>query len=174
MNFTQFTEKLERFNSSRIVFVGLGSETRKDDFAGILFIRNLNKTKLFSKSVFIEAGRNPENYLEKIQNADPQSVVFADACDWGGEPGEIKWLNPGEINSISISTHSFSIKMIEQFLSMRNPIEFFYLGIQPVSTAPGKGISNHIKNSLNNFFDKKSGFIPQKQQTKAVSHEKKS
>jgi hydrogenase maturation protease len=152
MNFIQFTEKLKRFDSDKIVFVGLGSETRKDDFAGILFIRYLSRIKPFNKSVLIEAGRNPENYLEKILNADPQAVVFADACEWGGTPGAIKWLNADEINSISISTHSYSIKMVEKFLSMQSSMEFFYLVIQADSTAPGEVISGNIKMSLQDFF----------------------
>jgi hydrogenase 3 maturation protease len=152
MNFIQFTEKLKKYDSSKIVFIGLGSETRKDDFAGVLFIRNLRKSKRFKKSIFIEAGRNPENYLEKILRSNPQAVVFADAAKWGGKPGEIRWLDPDKINSISISTHTFSIKMIEQYLTSHYPIEFFYIGIQPDTTEIGEDTSNYIKEALNKFF----------------------
>ena len=152
MNFTQFTEKLKEFDSGKIVFVGLGCETRGDDSAGLVFIHNLRKIKLFRNSVFIEAGRNPENYLEKILNVKPQAVVFIDAGSWEGKPGEIKWLNPDEIKSISISTHTFSIKMIEQFLSLNNQIIFLYLGIQTHSTESGKGLSNYIKDKFYGFF----------------------
>ncbi len=155
MNFIQFTKRLKKFDTRKIVFVGLGSETRKDDFAGVLFIRYLRSTKGFNKSIFIEAGRNPENYLEKILSIEPQAVVFVDASQWGGKPGEIKWLNSDQIKSISISTHTFSIKMIEQYLSSHSPMKFFYLGIQPYTTEAGEETSGYIKEAMHKFFSGK-------------------
>lgn len=153
MNFTQFTDRLNKYNADKIVFVGLGNEARADDIAGLLFIQNLSKTKRFKKSKFIEAGSNPENYLEKILNCNPRVIVFVDAAEWGGNYGESKWLDSREINSISFSTHAFSLKMLEDFFNAHKQVECLYLGIQPCTTEFGEEISSQVKERLWDFFE---------------------
>ncbi|MFH1198436.1 MAG: hydrogenase maturation protease [bacterium] len=153
MNFDSFKKIFEGVESSRIVFVGLGNKYRSDDSSGIIFLNMLKAISFFEESGFIEAGTNPENYLEKILILNPAVVVFIDAADYGGSPGEIRLMESEKIDSLGFSTHTYSIKIIEEYLSAHGEIKFHYIGIQPLSTEYGKEVSLAVGDKINDFFD---------------------
>ena len=152
MNFTQLTDKLSKYNSNKIAFVGLGNELRGDDLAGLVFIDMLRTKTVFNKANFISAGKNPENHLQEILDYNPEAVIFIDAADWGGEPGEISLLEPESLANIDFSTHAYSIKLIEKFLSLNNQIDFIYIGIQPKTTDFGKEMTLQVNHAIKEFF----------------------
>ncbi len=152
MNFENFVEVLSPYLPEKIVFVGLGNELRGDDAAGLLFLERLKVKPEFCKSNFIKAGTNPENYLQKILDYGAEIVVFIDAARSGAKPGTIGWIDPGKIDSVNISTHAFSIKMVEEFLDKYHPFKFMYLGIEPLTTKLGENVSSEILESIDNFF----------------------
>jgi hydrogenase 3 maturation protease len=153
MNLNDFKEALKDFPIHRITFVGLGNTMRADDAAGLIFLNRLYTSDFFNESFFIEAGTNPENYLQQIVDCPADLVVFIDAAEWGGLPGEISWLTPDKIDSIAISTHAFSIKMVEQYLLSERQFDFRYLVIQPKSMEIREGLSKSVSKSLDEFFD---------------------
>ena len=153
MNFTQLTDELSKYDKDRIAFVGLGNELREDDGAGLELVERLKSKKEFHKSHFIIAERNPENHLQAILSYNPQIVIFIDAAEWGGNPGEIKKFNEDEISHTDFSTHTFSIKMIQEFLLNQRQMDFMFLGIQPLSTSFRQGISDLVKIKLEAFFN---------------------
>lgn len=148
----QLTDELAVYERVRIVFVGLGNEMRGDDAGGLVFIEMLRQRKEFFKSHFIIAGRNPENHLQSILDCNPQIVIFIDAAEWNGEPGEIKILNDNEISHSEFSTHTFSIMMIKDFLLQNQQMDFMFLGIQPHITDLKEGLSDRVKAKINDFF----------------------
>ncbi len=152
MNFTQLTDELSKYEKDRIVFVGLGNELREDDGAGLELVERLKSKKEFHKSRFVIAGRNPENHLQAILNYSPQVVIFIDAAEWNGNKGEIKKFNEDEISHTDFSTHTFSIKMIQQFLLNHRQMDFMFLGIRPLSTSFRQGLSDIVKNKIETFF----------------------
>ncbi len=152
MNFTHLINKLAKYKNDKIVFIGLGNETRGDDLAGLLFIDILKTTSAFENSKFIIAGKNPENYLQEILNYNPEAAVFIDAANWGGEPGEISFIESDNIANIDFSTHAFSIKIVEQFLTLNNKMDFIYIGIQPENTELGKKVSLQVSQAIKKFF----------------------
>ena len=152
MNFTHLTDRLSKYRNDKIVFVGLGNELRGDDLAGLVFIDTLKTKTVFNKSKFIIAGKNPENYLQEILGSNPEAVVFIDAADWGGEPGDISFLEADSIASGDFSTHAYSIKLLEQFLSLNMPMDFVYIGIQSKTTALGKEMSSQVNHAIKEFF----------------------
>jgi hydrogenase 3 maturation protease len=153
MNFTHLTDELSNYSKERIVFVGLGNELRGDDGAGIQFIAKLRLKKEFQNSHFIIAKKNPENYLQKILNFEPRVVVFIDAAKWNGNPGEIKFFSGEEITHTEFSTHTFSIKIIKNFLLQNQQMDILFLGIQPYSTSLGEGLSQQVTEQLKKFFN---------------------
>lgn len=157
MNFTHLTDKLSNYDKERIVFVGLGTELRADDGAGLILTERLKRKKEFSNSHFITAGSNPENHLQEILSYNPQIVVFIDAAEWSAEPGEIKAFHDDEIAETGFSTHTFSIKMIKDFLLSHQQMDFMFLGIQPLTTCFNAGISEPVSIKLNEFFDDETG-----------------
>jgi len=112
MNFMDLQNDLSRYKPGRIVIVGLGNPQRGDDAAGLALLQQFNRFSL-PGTLLIAAGTTPENCLQQILSADPNLVVFLDACRFGGDPGDIRWLDPGEIEDAGISTHAYSITVIE-------------------------------------------------------------
>ena len=83
---------LQGFPRQRIIFVGLGNPLRGDDSAGLELLDLVRLSGFFPGAGFLAAGTNPENFLEQIASAEPDLVVFMDACNFGGRTGEIRWL----------------------------------------------------------------------------------
>jgi hydrogenase maturation protease len=152
MNFEGFTKELSVHLLEKILFVSLGNDLRSDDAAGLLFAEKLKLSETFSNSCYINAGTNPENYLQNILDMGTDAIVFIDAANWKGSPGEIKWLDSDMIDKIAFSTHTFSIKLVEQFLSTEKVLKFYYLGIQTENTEIGTNISENVLGSINRFF----------------------
>ncbi len=94
------------------------------------FVRPIKLSLKFADANFIKAGTNPENYLDKILALNAKAVIFVDAILLYEIPGT-KNLSPEEVDTLSISTHTFSIKMIENYLKQQQHLEFFLSGIQP-------------------------------------------
>ena len=67
--------------------------------------------------------------------------------------GTISWLNKEVINNINISTHAFSIKLVEQFILQQRNIEIKYLGIEPKDTDFGSELSVELIQSVDLFFN---------------------
>jgi hydrogenase 3 maturation protease len=152
MNFEIFKNDLEKYQPENIVFVGLGNELRGDDYAGILFLNELKKQKEFFNSTFLNAGTNPENYLYQLTESKADVIVFIDAVKTKSYTADVNWLEQDQIEMISVSTHSFSIKMLEQFINSRRHTEFKYVGISVSSFDYGRTISYKVIESIKNFF----------------------
>ena len=152
MNFTHLTNELSIYQQDRIVFVGLGNELREDDGAGLELVERFKSKKEFHKSHFIIAERNPENHLQIILNCNPEIVVIIDAAEWNGKVGEIKIFNDEEIDQTEFSTHTFSIKMIKDYLHNQQQMNFMFIGIQPLRTNYKQGLTEPVQIALEKFF----------------------
>lgn len=153
MNFTHLTDELSGFRKDKIVFVGLGNELRADDAAGLELVEKIKSGNGFKTSHFILAGRNPENYLQTILDYNPDIVVFIDAAEWNGNPGDIKIFNDEDIGQSEFSTHTFSIKMIKDYLINQQQMKFIFIGIQPFRTNFEKSLSEPVQLAIKNFFE---------------------
>ncbi|MBN2091109.1 hydrogenase maturation protease [candidate division KSB1 bacterium] len=152
MNFDEFCAAFRDYRNEEIVFVGLGNRWRGDDGVGLLLVEQLQLSPRLAGAHFILAGTNPENYLQQILDCHARLVIFIDASRFEGTPGQLTWCTSEQIDTIGLSTHAFSIKLVEQYLLTEQPLEFKYLLIQPEQTSPGKNISNSIQQSLHHFW----------------------
>lgn len=152
MNFSDLVKSLSTYSREKITFIGLGNELRGDDAAGLIFLEYLKKREEFSESNYINAGTNPENYLEKILDLESDVIVIIDTARNSKQPGVINWINPDSMELNNFSTHTFSVKMIENYLKQLQPITFRYIGIEPCNTEFGSSLSPVIKRKLDNFF----------------------
>ena len=134
------------------MFVGLGNKARSDDAAGLLFLDELKKRTEFQQSSFINAGTNPENYLERILEYQPELVVFIDAAEVGKVPGDMDWIDREYLDTARISTHAFNISMVEDYLKFNQSLDVKYFGIRPETTTMGQPVSEAVKQSLEMFF----------------------
>lgn len=155
MNFNDFEQALSTYPKHKIVFIGLGNELRGDDGAGLIFLKRLKNSKKFRPSFYINAGTNPENYLQIILNLKADLIVFIDAAHGSGMPGEITWIPADQIDTLAISTHTFSLKMVENYLRLHQNLTFKYLIIVPLSTQLNDRLSDKVENSIIQFFNLK-------------------
>ena len=125
--------------------MGVGNELNGDDAAG-----NRVATRLLALSGFpanflpINAGSLPENASGLLRRFQPDVVILVDAADFGGQVGEIRWLEAEQIGGMSASSHTLPLPVLGQFLEAELNCQMEYLGIQPVQTefdtAPGPWI----------------------------------
>jgi hydrogenase 3 maturation protease len=134
--------------STRVVVVGVGSEMRGDDAAGMEVVRRLQRV-LKSPHVFlIEGGVAPENFTSQIRRFKPSRVIFIDATDFGAEPGGVVLAEPGAITGQSVSTHTMPLSILAKYLQEQTGAKIALLGIQPARAQMGAEMSGAVKESI--------------------------
>ena len=128
-------EHLREFICPSLVIVGIGSELRGDDAAGVLAARELAGKVPWA--VF-DAQTVPESYLMKIVERRPESLVLIDALDFGGAPGAVELAGADEITGQGPSTHGPAPLAFLEILGMMHPCRCAVLGIQPASAELGE------------------------------------
>lgn len=133
--------------------VGVGNELRGDDAAGSLLARKLAAAidnGLHAPTIaIIDCGDVPENYLGPILNTAPSQVVFCDAVDFDGAPGEIRLLEMDQLAGQAISTHNSSLSVFASVLAAEGVADQLLIGIQPKYTSFGSRCSEEVLEALN-------------------------
>jgi hydrogenase 3 maturation protease len=152
MNFEEVRVSLAGRRPDQIAFVGLGNPYRGDDAAGLILFDRLKNSPALMGARFIRAEANPENHLQEILDGGAGLVVFIDAARFGGRPGEIVWVEEDRIDSASVSTHSFSLRVVTDFLRLHRPFVFKVLAIQSGATGFGAALSPAVRLGVEAFF----------------------
>lgn len=145
-----FKENLDNLQS--LAILGIGSELRADDYAGMYVGFKLQKYFLKNKISFPEikiflGATAPENFTGEIIKFAPSHLIIIDSADFKKEPGTICLLNPDEINGISFCTHLLPIKILIDYLLKNKKIEIIIIGIQPQTLKFGEVLSEPVKKS---------------------------
>ena len=114
----------------RLAVVGVGSEMRGDDVAGVLAARALMPLGGGSLLV-LDAGPAPENVTGALHRFEPDFILLIDAADVGEAPGAVCWIEGQEAEGISGATHSLPLSMLARYLTEELGCEVALLGIQP-------------------------------------------
>jgi len=122
---------------NKAAFVGMGSELRGDDAAGVVIVKRLAelaKSGVCSRCLFINGGSAPENVLGEIRAFQPEIIVFIDAAILGEAPGTIRLIDTSreKISGVSFCTHSLPLTIIADYIRQAVPCEIFVIGIEPV------------------------------------------
>ncbi len=131
--------------SGRVCIVGVGNRGRGDDAAGP---RLIDQRQPEAAGIWIDAGVAPENYLEPIARTSPDLVLIVDAVSFGGSPGECRLLDASLTETVVVSTHAGSLKLLAEYLSSRTAAQIRVLGIQPQRMELGKGLSRPVARSV--------------------------
>ncbi len=138
--------KLE--NARRVVVLGIGSELRGDDVAGVLAAQHIEKIitrKNTPPAVLVLIGDTaPENLTGEIKKCQPTHLIIIDSAEFGAKPGTIKLLNLDEIGGTSFCTHSLPLKVLTNYLLQSFKFEPITIGIQPKTLAFGAKPSKEI------------------------------
>ena len=126
-------QKLE--NAKRVAVLGIGSELRGDDIAGLLAAQQIEKTiteqtTLPEVRVFI-GETAPENLTGEIKKFQPTHLIIIDAAELNKEPGHIEIMEPETIGGTSFCTHSLPLKIIIGYLLESFKFQAIIIGIQP-------------------------------------------
>lgn len=127
-------------HSRRPAFVGLGQELRGDDAAGVILARRLSHDLRGESDPppsptpvrwFFEAGALPEASAGPLRRFGPDRVVFLDAAELGEPPGSVRWIEPGQLESGRLGTHTFPMSGFAGYLEAELRCRVSLLGIQP-------------------------------------------
>jgi hydrogenase 3 maturation protease len=139
-------QKLE--NANRVAILGIGSELRGDDVAGILTARQIEKTtkdKATAPHVQVFIGETaPENLTGEIKRFEPTHLIIIDSADLDKEPGQIEIINSDSIGGTSFCTHSLPNNVMTDYLHQSFNFELITIGIQPKSLAVGANPSKEV------------------------------
>ncbi|MBD3367395.1 MAG: hydrogenase maturation protease [Candidatus Eisenbacteria bacterium] len=124
------------------VVLGVGNDLRGDDAAGSLVARALIER---CPDRAFDGGQAPENYLGPLRRAGAETVLLVDAADFGGAPGEIRFLNPDDVESAGIATHGAPLGMLMRALSDELGVATMLLAVQAGQTRLGAPMSDEVR-----------------------------
>lgn len=124
----------EHERPARLCLVGVGSDLRGDDSAGLWVACGLMNDRRATRRpdlMVLEGGSAPENQTGAVRAFQPDLVLLVDAADLDEPPGMIRWIPLEEIDGVSASSHSLPLSMLAGYLAAELGCEVAVLGIQP-------------------------------------------
>lgn len=144
--------KSNLIGAKKIAVLGVGSELRADDIAGILAAQELDKdAKRIGRSIDLKVFLGytaPENLSGEIKKFKPTHVIIIDSADIGKKPGDVALFTPEDSGGISFSTHKLPIKVLAQYLQQSFECRVIIIGIQPKTLDFGKPVSKEVKKAI--------------------------
>lgn len=134
----------------RKAIITLGNIFRKDDSIGCLLGKRIRK-----EIDVIDGGAGSLNLMSVISEYD--AIVFIDAIEFGGNPGDVEVFDVNEINGERfVSTHAPGVREIVELSKILygKPKDVVVIGIQPLDVSPGRGLSREMNKKLEEIIEK--------------------
>jgi hydrogenase 3 maturation protease len=142
-------QNLSKFliDATRIAILGVGSELRSDDVAGMLVAELLEiyANKGNKKLKVFMGATAPENLTGEIKKYEPSHLIIIDCAELKKKPGDVMILSKENVNNFSFSTHKLPIKVMIEYLLQSQKMDVAIIGIQPKSIAFGEAPSMEVK-----------------------------
>jgi hydrogenase 3 maturation protease len=135
-------ELTARLEGKRFGVVGVGNTLKGDDGAGPALAALLAARG--AGFPFVDASEVPENYGGWVEKQGLEAVVFVDAVDFGGAPGEWRVVPFEDLMHSASSTHRLSLHFLIRYLTERWKGEALLVGVQPKSLKLGEGLSPEV------------------------------
>lgn len=138
----------------RLALLGVGSELRGDDAAGLIVIRELDRLVSEGPAFRVlayeghEGSSAPENMTGAISFFKPTHILVVDAADIGLAVGECRKVELCDISNTSFSTHSLPLKVIMDYLERATGASLVVLGMQPASLGFDTPLTNGMKTGV--------------------------
>jgi hydrogenase 3 maturation protease len=150
-------ELLDRLRSCRnpkICVLGIGSEFKADDAAGVIIAQQL-QTKLEDKScgfassvLCIDGSTAPENFTGDIKKFGTTHLFIIDAAEMGEKPGTVKLIPTDKVGGVSFSTHVLPIAVMINYLKQSINFESIIIGIEPQDFEFGNPMTKDVKEGV--------------------------
>jgi hydrogenase 3 maturation protease len=133
--------------------LGIGSDLRGDDAAGVLVAQSLQEQRVGKRlkkklKIFI-GGTAPENLTGEIKKFKPTHLIIVDAADVGQKKAAVHVINPKEVSGMSSSTHKLPMKIFVDYMTHYTGCETLIIGIQPArlefNTPPSQEVKKSVK-----------------------------
>jgi hydrogenase 3 maturation protease len=134
-----------------VVVLGVGSELRGDDAAGILVARRLNRKH--PNLVALEGHTAPESFAGKIIKLRPSHVLIVDAAEMGLDPGGWAMLGRDELDRTMTSTHLIPLTALAKHLEESCGCKVAFVGIQTGKCDVAVGVSAPVLLAINEISD---------------------
>ncbi len=135
----------------KTVVLGVGSDLRSDDVAGLLVAQSLKttlKNKSLSRRLKVVFGCTaPENMTGQIRRLKPSHIIIVDSAQMGKKAGAIELIEYGSIDGVSFSTHQLPLEILARYLREELECDVFVIGIQPKSIKFGFAVSREVKSA---------------------------
>jgi hydrogenase maturation protease len=131
--------------TARSAIVCVGNELNGDDGAGPEIARRMSGRVRWS--VF-DVRNAPENFLMKIVEAAPDTVLLIDALSFDADPGSIELFAAEAVTGQGPSTHGPAPIAFLDILNMMQPCRRVVLGIQPARIDPGQEMSGPVAKAV--------------------------
>jgi hydrogenase 3 maturation protease len=138
-------ELLGRLAGKRFGVVGIGNVIKGDDGAGCRVVEKLGEG--FAMPT-VDCAEVPENYGGWVERRDLEAVVYVDAIDFDGEPGEVRVVPLEKMMETATSTHHLSLHYMIKFLKNEWEGDAIMVGIQPVSMKIGEEICEDVASGV--------------------------
>jgi len=138
-------------NAEKILVLGVGSELRGDDIAGIVIAGKIEKNKAVKnnpKVKVIYGYTAPENFTGEIKKFNPSHIILVDCADMGKSFGDVEIIEKEKILSTAFSTHSLPIKIMIDYIKESINAETIVIGIQPENIKFGEKVSDSAKKAI--------------------------
>src|SRR5208283_4910527 len=93
-----------------VVVLGVGSEMRADDAAGLKVAAAVAQAGWTGVHA-LEAGPAPENCTAEIRRLHPSRLIIVDCANMGEQPGTLRIFKPSEIAAVSFGTHGLPLSV---------------------------------------------------------------
>jgi hydrogenase 3 maturation protease len=115
-----------------IALLGVGSELRGDDAAGIMVAGQLEKACRGNKRLKVFIGHTaPENLTGEIKRFNPTHLVIVDCADLGKKAGDAALIDIDNMAGVSFCTHQLPVKVMADYLWQSIQCQIIIVGIQP-------------------------------------------
>jgi hydrogenase maturation protease len=131
-----------RLTGKRFGVVGVGNALRGDDGAGPALVARLAAGR--ARFPAVDASEVPENYAGWIVNEGLDAVIFADAVEFGGAPGDWRIIPIDDLMHSASSTHRLSLHFLIRYLKEEWRGEALLIGVQPKSMKLGEDLSPEV------------------------------
>jgi hydrogenase 3 maturation protease len=101
----------------------------------------------------VDSGVAPELDTWRIRELRPDNVLFVDAVDFGGKPGEVTLLAPADLRKIGFDTHRAPLKLTMEYLERDLGCKCYVLAIQPRDVRQGAPMCSEVKRSAANLVE---------------------
>jgi hydrogenase maturation protease HycI len=123
-----------------VVVLGVGSELRSDDAAGLRVTRGIARLRVPGVHA-LDGGPAPESCTGEIRRIAPSHLLIVDAADMAEPPGTVRLIDLENIAGASFGTHGLPLSVVADYLRRELGCRVAIIGIQPASLDFGESLS---------------------------------